>query len=362
MKKFLKLALISLMALSLVACSKEAPKETGTPETTPVAGECAVTVGLVTDIGGVDDKSFNQSAWEGVLQFQKDNNLADECVSYLQSAADADYVPNLSTFGDNGVDIVMAVGFLFENAINEVAPNYPDTKFLFVDVVSPEANVMSAIYAAEQGSFLVGVAAGLKALETESNAVGFIGGMESEIIGAFQAGFEQGVLAANPEATIYVDYVDSFADDSKAQNLAVKQYDAGASVIYQSAGNAGNGVIKEAKQRGDVWVVGVDRDQYEDGMTAEGNSVILTSMIKRVDSATYKAAELAMNNEFIGGITTFDLTNEGIGAELTTGRNLSDDVIATVADYAAKIKSGEIVVTIETLVANGQSNKTQQAR
>ena len=356
MKKFLKTALVSLMLISLVACSSADQGSTDSSET-PVASECAVTIGLVTDTGGVDDKSFNQSSWEGVLRLQKDYNLAESCISYLQSSAEADYIPNLSTYGDRGVDIVMAVGFLFEDAINEVAPNYPDTKFLFIDAASDQPNVMSAIYSAEQGSYLVGVAAGLKALETDANAVGFIGGIESEIIDTFQAGFEQGVEAVNPEATIYVDYVESFSDDSKAQSIAAKQYDAGASIIYQSAGNAGNGVIMEAKQRGDVWVIGVDRDQYEDGMTLEGNSVILTSMIKRVDNATYKAGELVMNGEFVPEVVTFNLSNEGIGAELTPGRNLSDEIIAAVNEHAELIRNGEVTVSTEAKIESGKSNK-----
>lgn len=358
MKKALKLFLALLVSVSLAACSSSNTEEATTTEgseTTSTSGECPVTIGLVTDMGGVDDKSFNQSAWEGVQRFAEENGLQD-CVSYLQSTTEADYVPNLSTFADEGKDLVIAVGYLFNEAITEVSANYPDTMFLFVDDVVDHENVESATFNAEQGSFLVGVAAGLTAMENGSKTVGFMGGMEGPIIGSFQAGYEQGVLAVCPDCKIYVDYADSYSDDAKGQQLAAKQYDLGATVIYQSAGNAGNGVIKEAKERGDVWAIGVDKDQYQDGMKDDGTSVILTSMLKRVDSATYSACTDMLNGTFEGGTKVFNLSNDGVGAEVTSGRNLSDDVIAQINDYAEKIKSGEIEVSPEATIANGSSN------
>ncbi len=364
MKKFLKLGLALFLTLGLAACTTTtAPEETTDPTATDmpeVAETCSVKIGLVTDTGGVDDKSFNQSAWEGLVRYAEENGFPvenGECIAFLQSESDADYVPNLSSFADRGYDLVMAVGYLFQEAVDTVAPNYPDTHFLFIDSVSDNANVMSAVYAAEHGSYLVGVAAGLEAMENDSNTVGFVGGMEGPLIGAFQAGFEQGVLAVNADATIYVDYADSFDDAAKGQALAAKQYDAGATVIFQAAGGAGNGVIKEAKERGDVYVIGVDKDQYEEGMLDDGTSVVLTSMIKRVDSSTYQAASELLAGTFAGGVKTFDLTNEGVGAEVTTGRNLTEDTIAMVNDYAMKIQSGEVVVSAEPTIANGASNK-----
>ncbi len=358
MKKALKLFLALLVSVSLAACSSNNTEEATTTEgseTTSTSGECPVTIGLVTDTGGVDDKSFNQSAWEGVQKFAEENGLQD-CVSYLQSTNEADYVPNLSTFADEGKDLVIAVGYLFNAAITEVSANYPDTMFLLVDDVVESDNVESATFNAEQGSFLVGVAAGLTAMENGSKTVGFMGGMEGPIIGSFQAGYEQGVLTVCPDCKIYVDYADSYSDDAKGQQLAAKQYDLGATVIYQSAGNAGNGVIKEAKERGDVWAIGVDKDQYEDGMKDDGTSVILTSMLKRVDSATYSACNDILNGTFEGGSKVFNLSNEGVGAEVTSGRNLSDDVIAQINDYAQKIQNGEIEVSSEATIANGSSN------
>jgi len=364
MKKLWKLALASLMVVSLAACSSNETTDEdanatadATAETTE---ECAMKVGLVTDTGGVDDKSFNQSAWEGIERFAEDNNLGSDCYGYLQSTADADYLPNLQSYADEGYDLVVACGYLFQEAIDTVSAQYPDTNFLFIDSVgeNSEENTMSAIFAAQDGSFLVGVAAGLVAKDTEANAVGFMGGMEGPLIGAFQAGFEQGVIAVNPDATIYVDYADSFSDDAKAQQIGEKQYSAGVSVIYQAAGNAGNGIIKAAKERGDVWAIGVDRDQYEEGMTDNG-SIILTSMIKRVDTATYTACSEIQDGTFVGDVTTFGLADEGIGAELSSGRNLTDEQIATIQGYADQIKAGEIVVSDQATIANGKTNKSE---
>jgi len=359
MKKLFKLLVVSLMTVSLVACSSTTDDATATDaaDATEAAVTCPVRIGLVTDTGGVDDKSFNQSAWEGIVRYQEDSGLDSSCIDYLQSDSEADYIPNLQNFVDEGFDLVVACGYLFQEAIDTVSAQAPDTKFLFIDSVgaNENENVMSAVYSAEQGSFLVGVAAGLQSIEDGSNTVGFIGGAVGPLIGAFQAGYEQGVLAANPDATIYVDYVNSYSDDSKAQQIAEKQYGAGVTVIYQAAGNAGNGVIKAAKENGSVWSIGVDKDQYEDGMV-DGTSVILTSMVKRVDTSTYDASKAVAEGTFEDGVVTFDLSNEGVGAELSSGRNLSDETIAIIQDYSDKIMNGEITVSAEPTIEDGQTN------
>lgn len=355
MKKISKILLSMLfVSLILVGCSSPTGSTDNNQTDKPAEG-CSVLIGLVTDTGGVDDKSFNQSAWEGLTQFAEENNL-QECIQYLQSDSEADYIPNLTGYAEEGYDLVIAVGYLFQDAVDTVSVQYPDTNFLFIDSESLSDNVMSAVYNAEQGSYLVGVAAGLKAIENESKMVGFLGGMEGDLIGSFQAGYEQGVLSVCPDCVIYVDYADSFSDDAKGQQLAAKQYGAGVSVIYQAAGNAGNGVIKEAKERGDVWAIGVDKDQYEDGKVADGSSIILTSMVKRVDISTYTAATEVLNGTFEGGVMIFDLTNEGVGAELSSGRNLTDEEIAQIQGYADDIKAGTIKVSAVPTIANGSTN------
>lgn len=343
MKKAILLALL-IPAILLAGCQKK--EEVKAP---------AFKVGLVTDIGGIDDKSFNQGTWEGVVRFAEELKLVkDQDVKYLQSAAEADYVPNLSTFADQKLDLIVAPGFLFNQAMAEVAGKYPEQKFLIIDSVVQDkdgkniANVANAVFAEHEGSFLVGVAAGLKAKADGKNTVGFLGGMKFPLIEKFQAGFEQGVKAVYPEAKILVDYAGDFGAPDKGQAIAQKQYNAGAYIIFHAAGGTGNGMIKEAKERtmkGDVrWAIGVDKDQFADGVYAEGKSVVLTSMMKRVDVAAHDVAVMTKDGKFPGGqVLVFNAKNDGVGIP-ATNPNLADDIAAKVKEYAEQIKAGTLVV------------------
>lgn len=341
MKRIITAAVVALavMGLLFVSCQKK--------EGTAQKG--AFRIGLVTDIGGIDDRSFNQGTWEGIVRFAKDFGLKEGEYKYLQSSAEADYIPNLSTFSDEKLDLIVAPGFLFEKAIGEVADKYPQNKYLIIDTVVTKPNVVSAVFAEHEGSFLVGVAAGLKAKADGKKIVGFLGGMQFPLIEKFQAGFEQGVKAVYPECTILVDYAGDFGAPDKGQAIAQKQYNAGAYIIYHAAGGTGNGLIKEAKERsakGDIrWAIGVDKDQYNDGVYAEGKSAVLTSMVKGVDVAAYEVAKMVKEGNFPGGQTlVFSLKNKGVGIP-ATNPNLSDDIIAKVKEYEAKIASGEVVVS-----------------
>lgn len=360
------LAMIMIFALTMVGCSKpatEQPAATETETEAPAAEEPAaeepaaeepaaeepavesISVGLVTDVGGIDDKSFNQGTWEGIQRFSEETGSE---VQYLQSENDADYIPNLSAFSDEELDLIVAPGFLFVDAMKEVSANFPDQKYLIIDDVVDSPNVASAVFSAEQGSFLVGVAAALKAQEAGKDNVGFLGGMDFELIQNFEAGFEAGVKAVDPNMTVQVEYAGSFADAQKGQTLAAKMYDAGAYVVYHAAGATGNGMIKEAKDRAtngqDVWAIGVDKDQYADGIYEGEKSVILTSMMKRVDVAAYDVAKMTQEGQFPGGQKlVFTLENGGVGMP-ESNPNLSDDITAKVKEYEAKVVSGEITV------------------
>ncbi|MCX7023288.1 MAG: BMP family ABC transporter substrate-binding protein [Spirochaetes bacterium] len=309
----------------------------------------AFRVGLVTDVGGIDDKSFNQGTWEGIKRFATENKLVvGTDVKYLQSTAEADYVPNLSTFADEGLDLIVAPGFLFEKAMGEVADQYPTQKLLIIDSVVNKPNVASAVFAEHEGSFLVGVAAGMQAKKAKKNMVGFVGGMQFPLIEKFQAGFEQGVKAVDPKITVLVDYAGDFGNPGKGQALAVKQFNAGAYIIFHAAGGTGNGVIKEAKERsqkGDIrWAIGVDKDQYADGVYGT-KSAVLTSMMKRVDVAAHDVAVLTMAGKFPGGqVLVFNVKNKGVSIP-ATNPNLSKDIIAKIADYEKQIASGKLVVS-----------------
>lgn len=354
MKKLLTSALALVMVAGLVTgCSTKNGGTTATPTPGAEGGNeggsaCVMTIGLVTDLGGIDDKSFNQGTWEGVVKFAQDNNMKEnECYSYLQSTADADYIPNLSTFADKKVDLIEAPGFLFEDAMKEVADLFPDQKFVIIDTEVDKPNVASAVFKEQQPSYLVGVAAAMKAQEAGKTKVGFIGGVENPIIERFEAGYKQGVASVDPSIEVLTDYANAFDDPGKGSTLAQKQYNDGAYVIFHAAGATGNGLIKEAKDRReaneDVWAIGVDSDQYDAGLMSDGSSAVLTSALKRVDTAAYYFAEQVKNGTFQGGTMVFDASNDGIGFP-KENPNLSDEIVAAMNDALTKIKSGEIVV------------------
>lgn len=323
-------------------------------------------IGFVTDTGGIDDKSFNQGTWEGIVRFAKDYKLPSGNIKYLQSTAEADYVPNLSAFADEKPNLIVAAGFLFEKAVGDVATNYPTNKFLIIDTVVAKPNVVSASFAEHEASFLVGVATALKAKADGKNIVGFLGGMQFALIEKFQAGFEQGIQAALPEYktwkrmpdmsmvadggkfTILVDYAGDFAAPDKGQAIAQKQFNKGAYIIFHAAGGTGNGMIKEAKERqqkGEIkWAIGVDKDQYADGLYGT-KSAVLTSMVKRVDVAAYEVARLTMEGKFPGGQTMiFNVANKGVGIP-DKNPNLPADIIAKVKEFEAQIASGALKVS-----------------
>lgn len=342
MKRFLVIVSTSLLVASVVFAAGGADSKAA-----PAAK--SFRVGLVTDIGGIDDKSFNQGTWEGIVRFGQENGLTkDKDYKYLQSAAEADYIPNLSTFSDEKLDLIVAPGFLFEKSMTDVATRYPDNKYLIIDSVVSKPNVVSAVFAEHEGSFLVGVAAGLKAKADGKNVLGFLGGMKFPLIERFQAGFEQGVKAVFPEAKILVDYAGDFGAPDKGQAIAQKQFNAGAYIIFHAAGGTGNGMIKEAKERcekGDPrWAIGVDKDQYNDGVYG-GKSAVLTSMMKRVDVAAYEVSKMTKAGQFPGGQTlVFSVKNKGVGIP-EKNPNLSADIVAKVKEYEAKIASGQLVVS-----------------
>lgn len=348
MKKTFKFLVVTLFAAALlVAC--------GGGETS--GKDAGFKVVVVLDSGGVDDKSFNQSAWEGTLRFIEENGLDSNTASYLSSKDDgSDYVSNLEAASEDA-ELVIAVGFLFEKALQEVAAKYPDTEYLFIDAgLNPELpNVHSATFAEEEGGYLVGLVAGLRSKEDGSNLVGFIGGVDNNpVINAFQSGYEAGVWATNPDAKIAVEYANSFEDTSKGTALATKIYGEGANIIFHAAGNVGNGVISEALNYEDKFVIGVDRDQYEDGLNKDGRSVILTSMLKSVDVSSFEFLQEFLDNKKIESKHYyFDVKSGGIGAELTEDRNLKAEEIALVKEHIDKIKNDEVTLTKDPVIKNG---------
>lgn len=305
-------------------------------------------VGVVVDRGGVDDRSFNEFTFEGVRQAgAQDDNI---CYNYLSSATEADYETNLATLsnGSDAKDLVIASGYTLAEPLYKVASAHPEVNYLIIDAVVDLPNVTSAVFAEHEGSFLVGVAAGLKAKEAGKDTVGFLGGMEGEIIGRFEHGFIQGVHAVHPQAKILVEYAGSFADVTAGKNLAAKMYDEGAYIIFHASGGTGNGLISEAVERAkanqEVFVIGVDSDQFDQGIYDDNKSVILTSMIKRVDTASKDVTLMVKAGDNVGGkILEFTVANQGLSLP-DINPNLSDEILAVVKDYTLKVSNSEITV------------------
>ncbi|MFX3624680.1 MAG: BMP family protein [Ectobacillus sp.] len=298
-------------------------------------------VGMVTDVGGVDDKSFNQSAWEGLKSFGKANGLKEnEGYRYLQSSRDSDYEPNLTKFAESGYDLTFGIGYLLAEPVEKVADQFKDSQFAIVDSVVKKPNVTSITFKENEGSFLVGVVA---AMTTKSNKVGFIGGIKSPLIQKFEYGFIAGVKAVNPQIEVVSQYAEAFDKPEKGSVLASAMYGQGVDVIYHASGATGNGVFTEAKNRKkkgeNVWVIGVDRDQHQEGMP---ENVTLTSMVKRVDVAVEKVSQEAKDGKLKGGeIEEFGLKDKGIDIAPTT-ENVSKEALAKVEEFKKQLLDGTV--------------------
>ncbi|WP_302328494.1 BMP family lipoprotein [Salirhabdus salicampi] len=309
-------------------------------------------VAMVTDVGGIDDKSFNQSAWEGLTAFGEENGLEQGThYDYAQSEGAADYKTNLNRLVRQDFNLIYGIGFLLADSIDEVASQNPDTNFAIVDSVVEQDNVASITFSEHQGSFLTGVAAALK---TKTNKVGFIGGIDFDLINKFEAGFVAGVKSVNPDIDVEVKYAGAFDDASKGKVIASSMYNNGVDIIYHAAGGTGNGVFSEAKDRknnnpdADIWVIGVDKDQHEEGsITVNGTeyNVTLTSMLKRVDVAVKDLSERAMNGDFPAGeILSYGLDDNGVGVANTNKEAMSEEILAAVEDWKEKIIHGDVEV------------------
>ena len=343
-KRVLALLMVAVMAMgSLVACGSkdEAPNETpaasGAPEAenpeTPAAPTGTVKIGMVTDVGGVNDGSFNQSSWEGLKRAQEELGIE---AKYLESATDADYSPNIETFVDEGYDLIICVGYMLADATRKAAEAYPDQKFAIIDDATNAdlPNVTCLMFEQAQASYLVGVVA---AMTTKTNNVGFVLGMASETMNQFGYGYLAGVLDTNPDCKVQQINANSFGDTAMGKSNAVTMVTEGADVIFHAAGGTGIGVIEGCKES-KIWAIGVDSDQ-----SVLAPETILTSAMKRVDNACFDIAKECVEGSVAAGVKTYDLSSAGVDIAPTTD-NLTDEVKSAVEDIKAKIISGEIVV------------------
>jgi len=293
-------------------------------------------IAMVTDVGGVNDQSFNQSAWEGLQRAEKDFGIK---TAYKESKQDADYAPNMETLTDAGFDLIWGIGFLMGDAIKSTAQINPDQKYAIIDFAYGDdtlPNVTGVVFQEEQPSFLVGYIAGKM---TKTNKVGFVGGIKFPLIEKFEYGYMAGVKMANPGCEILSQYAESFTDAAKGKAIANNMYQKGADIVFHASGGVGDGVIEAAKEKG-KWVIGVDKDQ---NFLAPDN--VITSAMKRVDNAIYDVARKLNAGQWSGGETVvYNLSNDGVGIAPTSSKHVPASILAEVDRLTARIKRGEFSV------------------
>lgn len=347
LKKALAIGLATIMTFSMVSCgssssdtSDDQPSDDSEVETE--ADETATTgdfsVAMITDTGGINDQSFNQSAWEGLEELNSETGAE---VNYIESKQASDFVTNLDRLADNGADLLWGIGYACADAILEAAEMNPELQYAIVDNAYEETpdNVTGVMFRAQEPSFMVGYVAGRT---TQTNKVGFVGGIQSGLIDQFEYGYLAGVQYAaqelGKEIEVSVQYAESFTDAAKGKAIANKMYSDGCDVVYHAAGGSGTGVIEAAKETGN-WVIGVDRDQ---AYLAPDN--VLTSALKLVGRAVKEVSIDAMNGEQIGGQTlTYGLSEDCVGIP-EEHRNMPDGVYEDTLSIGDKIESGEIQV------------------
>ena len=344
-KQWLGLGLVAVAAVGLAACGNRSSRNAAS------SSDVKTKAAIVTDTGGVDDKSFNQSAWEGLQDWGKEHNLSkDKGFTYFQSTSEADYANNLQQAAGS-YNLIFGVGFALHNAVKDAAEEHTDLNYVLIyDVIKDKKNVASVTFADNESAYLAGVAA---AKTTKTKQVGFVGGMESEVISRFEAGFKAGVASVDSSIKVQVDYAGSFNDNAKGKTIAAAQYAAGADVVYQVAGGTGAGVFAEAKSLNEsrsesekVWVIGVDRDQEVEGKytskDGKESNFVLVSTLKQVGTTVKDIANKAEKGEFPGGqVIVYSLKDKGVDLAVT---NLSEEGKKAVEDAKAKILDGSVKV------------------
>ena len=308
-KQWLGLGLVTVAAIGLAACGNRASKK----DSANSESKTDLKAAIVTDTGGVDDKSFNQSAWEGMQAWGKENGLSKgNGFDYFQSTDESQYATNLDEAVSNDYKLIFGVGFALSDSVKKAAKDNEDVNYVIIDDrIEGQKNVASAVYADNEAGYLAGIAA---AKTTKTKQVGFVGGMESEVITRFRAGFEAGVKSVDPSIKVQVDYAGSFGDSAKGKTIAAAQYAAGADIIYQVY------TSKDGKK----------------------SNFVLASSLKKVGESVKDLAKKAADGKFPGGkVITYSLKDGGV--DLTTD-NLSADAKKAVEDAKAKILDGSLKV------------------
>jgi basic membrane protein A len=354
---------LALLGLVAAACSSddEAPADGGS-DTGAAAVECPADfkVGLALDIGGLGDKSFNDAANAGLQQAIADGLVCEENAKLVPSNADGtNLADNIQALAEAGYNYVEGVGFSFSPYVATIATQYPDvdfgtidgySTFLFDDPVSEVVeqiplNVADLAFKEHEGSYLVGIAAAMQAQADGSDTVGFLGGQTGTLIEKFQAGYEAGVASVDPNIEVLVEYIgdntQAFVNPTAGKTLSEKMYSQGADIIYHAAGLSGSGLFQAAAETG-KWAIGVDSDQYLTA-SADQQPLILTSMLKRVDTATYNAIKQSGEGSFVSGFQVFGLAEDGIGFSIANDA-LTPEMVDAMEAAKAEIIAGTITV------------------
>ncbi|MBM7870496.1 basic membrane protein A [Clostridium pascui] len=346
-KRIVSLLAATIMTMSLLAgCGGGEKKPADQGGTKPAA--TALKVGLVTDQGGINDGSFNQSAHEGITRATKD--LGVEQIPAVESKQQDAYEPNLRTMA-GAADLTVGCGFMMSQAMANVSKQLTDKKFVVVDAVVDSPNTLSITFKEEEGSFLAGVLAGKM---TKTNKVGFIGGKEGEVINRFESGFIAGVMSVNPEAGKLlmpvnaktpgknVKYVDSFDDQQKGVEAAKMLYNSGCDIVFHAAGGVGLGLFKAAKEM-NKWAIGVDSDQA--AALPDYKDVIAFSMEKKVGESVYDAIKDLKGGSFQGGQhKVLGIKEDRVGIASTVNEKVSKEYIELANKYKEAIKEGKFKV------------------
>lgn len=312
-----------------------------------------IKVGIVFDIGGKNDRSFNAAAWEGVQRAEKDLDIV---LRDVEPGNPTSIEPAMRAFAEKNFDLIIGVGFAQGPIMQKVAKDYPNIKFAIVDGVildengKPRENVASLVFREHEGSYLVGMIAAEK---SKSGTLGFVGGMDIPLIHKFAKGYEEGAQSINPDIKVVQNYIGvtdhAWNNPGKGKELALAQLDKGADVIFTAAGNSGLGVFDAVEQKGKdnegnakTYVIGVDSNQ--NGVKP---GFVLTSMVKRVDNAVYDVVKEIKENRFNGGFHVFGLDKDGVAYSLDQYNKslISEETLKKVEEAKKKIVAGEIKVT-----------------
>jgi basic membrane protein A len=344
--KLSRLLLVAVLALcmgTVVACGDDGGTTSNEPAAT--APEKKLKIGMVTDIGGLNDRSFNESAYKGLKRAESELGVEVRAVT---SKSNADYVPNLTTLARQKYDLVVAVGFLMAEATEKVAGAFPETKFAIIDssqqaMKSQPANVQGLLFKENEAGYLVGYMAGLYAKDKGGNqTVTSVGGQKVPAVDAYIAGYQAGAKKANPEVKTEFEYSQDVVDQAKCKEIALNQIDNGSQVVFAVAGQCGLGALDAAKEK-NVQGIGVDADQ------GYVNSNVMTSALKKVDVAVFETAKAVQDGSFKAGEDgIFDVKSGavGLGKVSAAGQPFEADV-KKISDQIAAGEITDIPTTVK---------------